>query len=86
MSAERAHLRLVPPVEVAPDPSDPTVWRPGLRAARAALAAGHKRPEAPGTGPDGSSAGSDPPSFRPRLPAVEHAWHVLHGGHEEGQR
>ncbi len=82
MSAAERHLRLVGPVEVAPDPSDPTVWRPGLRAARAALTAGHKRPEVPGTGPDGSSEATGGASFKPRLPAVERAWHVLHGGHE----
>ncbi len=83
--ADRRHLRLVGLEEPEPDPTDPAVWRPGLAAARAALAAGRSEtPPEPDVGLAGRPAGSPPATCRPRLPDVAHAWTVLRGGRDDG--
>ena len=81
MSATERHLRLVDADEAAPDPTEPAVWRRGLASARAALDAGHQRPEAPHAGPEAPT----PATLRPRLPAIAEAWRVVEDG-SGGQR
>lgn len=70
------HLRLV--AEPEPDPGNPAVWRPGLDAARAALAV-RSEPAAPD-----DEAAVPAASFRPLPPDVAGAWSLLRGGRDDG--